>query len=165
MSLKSALVGGIVMLGVVSVSTAGARAAEPPANKTMEKNVVGNADRVEAHIKELHDKLKITSEEEAKWKDVADAMRKTAKEVHEKLADRTEKEKTAPLTAVDELKHYEALQQVPYDGAKRLVDPFEDLYQSMSAEQKKAADALFAQPHEAARAVGASGHRHMSKAD
>jgi hypothetical protein len=165
MSLKSALVGGIVVVGMLSLP---AMAAEQPATSkmpSMEKNAVDNAGRVEAQIKELHDKLRITSDQESKWKDVADAMRKTSKEVRDKLSERAEKDKTAAVTAVDELKYYEALQQVQYDGAKRLIDPFEDLYKSMSAEQKKDADALFAQPHEASKAVGASGHHRMSKAD
>ncbi len=164
MSLKSALIGGIAVVGMLSLP---AMAASPsPASKMpeMAKDAVDNTARVEAHIKELHDKLKITSAQESKWKDVADAMRKTSKEVREKLTDRAEKDKTAAVTAVDELKYYEALQQVQYDGAKRLLDPFEDLYKDMSDAQKKDADALFAQRHETAMAVGASARRSMSKA-
>jgi hypothetical protein len=161
MSVKSALIGGIAIVGMLSLPVVAAEPSPTSKMPPMEKNAVDNAGRVEAHIKELHDKLKITSEQESKWKDVADAMRKTSKEVHDKLIDRAEKDKTVAVTAVDQLKYYEALQQVQYEGAKRLIDPFEDLYKSMSAEQKKDADELFAQPHATSRAVGASGRHHM----
>jgi Spy/CpxP family protein refolding chaperone len=160
MSLKSALVAGIAVIGLGLPAIAFAADASASKVPAMEKNAVDNAARIDNHIKELHDKLKITSEQESKWKDVADAMRKTAKEVRDKLSDRDEKDKTSTVTAVDQLKAYAAIQEAQYDGAKRLIDPFEDLYKVMSPEQKKDADELFAQPRETSKAVGASGgHR------
>jgi len=117
-------------------------------------------DRVAAQVQELHDKLKITPAQEKLWEEVADAMQDTAKEVRTKLAERSEKGTSERLTAVEELRAYTNLQQVQYDGARRLMSPFEKLYDSMSADQKKNADEVFEHPHEEAEATGGGGEHH-----
>ena len=115
-----------IMSTVLSVHAPSAYAADKKAEPPdQEQRAIDNAapTRVDAQIKELHDKLHITPAEENLWKDVAEAMRDTAKEVRTKLSEREEKEKAAPATAVGELRAYRDLQQVQYDGVKRLLDP------------------------------------------
>jgi hypothetical protein len=103
-------------------------------------------DRVEARIQELHDKLHVTGDQESNWKDVAEAMRRTAHEYRETVEKQADKAKTGPLTAVDELRDSEQLAQAHVDGIKRIRDPFETLYKTMGPDQQKNADELFAEP-------------------
>jgi hypothetical protein len=132
-----------------------------------EDRVVANADpqRVEKQISDLRTKLAITADQDGKWKDVADAMRTTAKEVRDKLGEHNDKDKDAgkDMTAVDELKSYQELQQIQYEGAKRLVGPFEKLYAALSDDQKQTADALFSSGREAAKASGGTAVRSKEK--
>lgn len=156
MPFKKTLVAGAAMLsGLMLMPVSNAIAAELPAQS---QQAVNNAQesRVDAQIKELHDKLHITPAQEDKWKEVAESMQDTAKEVRSKLTNRAEKVKTSSLTAVDELRAYQDLQQVQYDGVKRLVGPFEKLYATMTPPQQKNADAIFEQAPEQAKATGAS---------
>jgi len=114
-----------------------------------------NANNVEARIADLHKRLQITADQEAKWKQVADVMRQNAQEVEAAIKDRAQNMKT--MTAVDDLKSYEKIAAVHEDGMKRLIPAFQALYDSMSDAQKKNADSVFrAQQRRAARATGAT---------
>jgi len=96
---------------------------------------------VEQRIKSLHDELKITAAEEPKWKAVADAMRDNAQAVGALISERAKKGKG--MSAVDNLKSYEAIAQAHLDGIQKLLPAFEALYADMPAAQKKAADTVF----------------------
>jgi protein CpxP len=102
-----------------------------------------HADRVEGRITELHTKLHITSEQEPKWTTFAQAMRDNAKRMDDVLAKRSQDLKA--MTAVDDLRSYRDMTEVHYDNLKKLVSAFEPLYDSLTADQKKAADTMFAQ--------------------
>jgi protein CpxP len=121
--------------------------------------------RVEARIQELHDKLHITTDPESKWKDVGDAMRKTAKEYRDVIDKQAEKAKGGPVNAVDHLRDSEQVAQAHVDGIKRITDPFEDLYKSMTPDQQKNADAVFEDPstQRSASAAGSSKSSSASK--
>jgi hypothetical protein len=137
----------------------------PMTKESPEQHALDRAspEKVEARIKELHDKLGVTADQEGKWKDVADAMRETAKDVRAKVTERTEKAADKPVTAVDELKTYAEMAEAHYDGAKRIIGPFEKLYDAMTPEQKKDADELFAHPHMRADAGGMGAHHHVRR--
>jgi hypothetical protein len=96
---------------------------------------------VETRIKSLHDQLKITAAEEPKWNAVADAMRDNAQAVGTLISARAKKEKG--MSAVDNLKSYEAIAQAHLDGIQELLPAFEALYADMPAAQKKLADTVF----------------------
>lgn len=96
---------------------------------------------VEARIKSLHNELKITAAEEPKWKAVADAMRDNAQAVGALISERAKKAKS--MSAVDNLKSYEAIAQAHLDGIQKLLPAFEALYADMPAAQKKIADTVF----------------------
>jgi hypothetical protein len=98
-------------------------------------------DHAEVRIKELHDKLHITSDQEASFGKLADVMRDNAKQMSGAIEKREAAEKTA--TALDDLKAYQAIAEAHADGLKSLVPAFESLYSSLSDGQKKEADALF----------------------
>jgi periplasmic protein CpxP/Spy len=111
---------------------------------------------VEQRITSLHAALKITPAEDAKWNDVAQAMRENAANIDKVVADsRT----TAPqsMSAVDDLKMYQKFAQAHVDGLKNLISSFSSLYDAMPDAQKKIADQVFEASHHAASTRGQTG--------
>ena len=98
-------------------------------------------DRVEARIKSLHARLKITAAQEPAWGAVAQTMRDNAHAVAALVAKRTQNLKT--MTAVDDLNSYQEIAQAHADGLKTLAAAFQTLYASLSDAQKKNADVIF----------------------
>ena len=96
--------------------------------------------RVEERIKALHEKLGITADQETKWTAVAKVMRKNEAELHALVEKR---HATENASAVDDLKSYQAIAEAHVRGIKKLIPVFEDLYNSMSEDQKKNADDVF----------------------
>ena len=97
--------------------------------------------RVEERIKDMHEKLKITAEQEALWGKVEQSMREDAKTMDVLTQARVDHAKD--MTAVDDLKSYGEITTAHADGIKKLTPVFADLYASMSDQQKKDADVLF----------------------
>jgi periplasmic protein CpxP/Spy len=102
-------------------------------------------DRTEVRINQLHADLKITPDQEAKWGDVAQAMRDEATQMDELIARRQAQQDM--MSAVDDLNNYAELAQAHADGVKKMSAVFAPLYNSMSDEQKKVADETF-HPHQ-----------------
>jgi hypothetical protein len=97
---------------------------------------------VETRIKTLHDKLKITSDQESKWNDVAQVMRDNESDISQQID--TRRQNAANMTAVDDLQSYANITQSHADGLKKLIPAFQALYNDMSDDQKKNADTVFA---------------------
>jgi LTXXQ motif family protein len=112
--------------------------ATAPAAKTKTRHTRGG---VEQHIAELHQKLKITPDQEAQWNQVADVMRQNAASVAAAIKDRAASAKT--MNAVDNLQSYEKIAEAHEQGIEKLIPPFQALYSSMSDAQKKNADTVF----------------------
>jgi len=129
--------------GVV-LAQAAPPAAPPPPPSAPSKPPSGRAreDAVETRIKDLHQKLKITPAQEAQWNAVAQVMRQNAHELDAVLNERAQK--LHAMNAVEDLRSYEKLADAHADGLKKLVPAFEALYNTMSEEQKKTADTVFA---------------------
>ena len=100
------------------------------------------AETVEQRITNLHTELKITPAEEAKWNNVAQAMRENAAAM-EKLSAAKTVQAPSSMTAVEDLKGYEKFAQAHVDGLKNLISSFETLYVTFPDSQKKAADEVF----------------------
>lgn len=98
-------------------------------------------DRVEARIKDMHAKLKITQAQEDQWTKVAQVMRDNAKSMDALTQARFEHAKT--MTAVDDLKSYAEITDAHADGIKRFTPVFATLYAAMPDAQKKNADGVF----------------------
>jgi putative NIF3 family GTP cyclohydrolase 1 type 2 len=98
-------------------------------------------DRVEARIKELQTKLKITPAQEELWNNVTLVMRDNAKKMEELINARSEAAST--MTAIDDLKSYGEIVEAHAEGIRNFIPAFEPLYASMSDAQKKRADTLF----------------------
>jgi len=97
---------------------------------------------VDQRIATLKTALKITTDQEAKWTTVSQAMRDSASQM-EKLVAAKRAIPPEKTTAVDDLMTYQEFTQVRLDGLKHLNAAFKALYDSMPAEQKKNADMVF----------------------
>lgn len=104
------------------------------------------AETVEQRITQLHSELKIAPDQESKWNSVAQAMRDNAANM-EKLVAAKRQQAPQSMTAVNDLKTYQEFAQAHVDGLKNLTSAFSSLYDSMSDQQKKNADQVFANFH------------------
>ncbi|HME43891.1 MAG TPA: Spy/CpxP family protein refolding chaperone [Syntrophorhabdales bacterium] len=102
---------------------------------------------VEERIKTLHTALNITPEQEELWNNVAQVMRDNSKTMEALIAARSAKAGTT--NAVEDFKSYGEITQAHADGIQKFIPVFEALYNNMSDAQKKNADTVFAQRHQA----------------
>lgn len=98
-------------------------------------------DRVEARIKDLHDAIDVTPNQESDWSDVAQAMRESEAGVSELI--RARHNNADNSNAIDDIKSYQAISQAHADGMSKFVDAFEPFYSELTPEQKEKADAFF----------------------
>jgi periplasmic protein CpxP/Spy len=130
-----------VLLAFIVLANASPSYAASPEPGLATAGTASKTDRVEARIKELYTKLKITPEQEEQWSKVTQVMRDNAKTMEALIKARSENEGT--MTAVEDLKSYGAIAEAHADGIKTFTPVFEPLYASMSDAQKKNADKLF----------------------
>lgn len=97
---------------------------------------------VEQRIAALHAALRITPDQDVKWKAVAQAMRENDIAM-EKLAAEAKATPAHAITAVADLNMYRKFAQAHVDGLKNLIDDFKILYVAMPDAQKKIADEVF----------------------
>lgn len=102
---------------------------------------VGHEERAELRIKDMHNKLKITQDQEEQWSKVAQVMRDSAKTMD--TLSQARADKSRETSAIDDLKSYGEITAAHADGIKKLTPVFSTLYSSMSDLQKKEADTLF----------------------
>ncbi len=95
---------------------------------------------IEARIKSLHSQLKIAPEQENNWNAVAQVMRHNQKAIHDLLQERRA---NTTMTAIQNLESYQRVSTEHAAGIQRLIPVFTALYNSMSDQQKKTADAVF----------------------
>ena len=121
-----------------------AQAASAPAATTRMQAAASKAstvEPVEARIKDLHARLKITPAQEDLWNNATQVMRENAKTMDALRKARSEKAQT--MTAVEDFKSYGEITEAHADGIKKFVPVFSALYDSMSDAQKKNADTIF----------------------
>lgn len=138
----AALLGAIALGGPTYAASSGVvatNAATPVATGSPAQ--IAPLDRVEKRISDLHSKLRITPAQEPQWTAVAQAMRDNAKSMDALIKERSANSKT--MTALDNLRSYEKLADAHEDGLKKLIPAFQALYDTMSDDQKKSADAAF----------------------
>ncbi|HEU0215862.1 MAG TPA: Spy/CpxP family protein refolding chaperone [Stellaceae bacterium] len=103
---------------------------------------------IEQRITQLHTELKISSDQESKWNSVAQAMRDNAANL-DKLVAQNRQAAAANKTAIDDLEANQQFVQAHLDGLKNFTSSFKTLYDSMSDQQKKNADQVFARMNRA----------------
>jgi periplasmic protein CpxP/Spy len=97
-------------------------------------------DPIAARIKYLHDRLRITPDQEPLWDTVAQVIRNNAQDTTPLLRERL-RAKTSG-SALDVLHSYEALGEAQLDSLNKFIAAFDSLYVSLSESQKKIADAI-----------------------
>ena len=140
------LMGATMLAGPVSPAYAQAPPVLPvpsagmPANSAAAAVTETKVETVEQRIATLHAALKITPDQDVKWKAVAQAMRENAAAMEKLIA-----EANVPrgMSAVDDLVMYRKFAQAHVDGLKNLIDDFKLLYAAMPAAQKKIVDDVF----------------------
>jgi len=123
-------------LGPASAQTTGSGKPPAAAAATSDKS-----ETVDQRIDALKTALKITPDQESKWKGVAQAMRDNASMMDKLVQDK--RAKAANMTAVQDLETYQDFTKAHLDGLKHLTSAFQSLYDSMPADQKKNADQVF----------------------
>lgn len=125
---------------LAQAASAEATAAPAPQESTGTAPAAVDA-RVEARIKAMHKKLHITAAQDTQWDAVAQVMRDNARAIGELRAQTADKTKS--LTAIDHLNSFAALTDAQAAGIHKFIPAFQALYDTMSPEQKKLADAMF----------------------
>jgi hypothetical protein len=97
--------------------------------------------RVDRRIAELHERLHITAAEEPQWRQFADAMRNNVRQMAQVLAEREQKFRS--MNAVEDMQSYAAITEQHAKNMERLVPAFQNLYNSLTDQQKRTADQLW----------------------
>jgi Spy/CpxP family protein refolding chaperone len=105
----------------------------------------GPGQHIDGRIAFLKAELKITGDEAAQWNAVADAMRANSQAMG-KLFEEARANRDKPLTAPERLDWRQRFAEARAQAAERFAAAFKPLYDRMSDDQRKAADALL-QPH------------------
>ncbi len=147
--LSSAAIAALLTLPVAaSAQSSQAPTAAPPAaaaaaSPMSSHTVPGNSaeQRVEAHIKELHSQLRITSAEQAQWDQFANVMRENARDMDQAFAQRMQQYPT--MNALQNMQSYELISEAHAQHLQKLVPAFENLYNAMTQPQKQLTDQVF----------------------
>lgn len=99
------------------------------------------AAQVETRIQNLHDKLKVTPEQENQWNDVAQAMRDSESNTRQLIMDRHQNAKA--MNAIQDLESYQKIAQAHADGLSKVINAFQSFYDNLSPDQQKNADDVF----------------------
>ncbi|MCK6454198.1 MAG: Spy/CpxP family protein refolding chaperone [Alphaproteobacteria bacterium] len=100
-----------------------------------------NPERLEARVAELEKKLRITPQQKPQWDNVVAAMRANADAIEDVIQHR--RQNAGRMSALEDMRSYQALSEKHAEGMETLVAAFEPLYQGLSPEQKKVADEEF----------------------
>ncbi len=111
------------------------------------------AAKIETRIARLHKALRITPAQEPLWQNFAAVMRQNVVELDGVYAKR--ESQYGAMNAVQDLQSYAAVQEANARNVQMLLPPFQALYDSLSPEQKTAADATF--EHTTSKALQKSG--------
>ena len=144
----AALLGAIAIPALTLPATAFEQNASPaPASqgasssaKIPELSKTGS-ERVEQHIKELHDQLHITAVEEPSWAQFAQVMRDNAAQMEQALTQRGRN--LAGMNATETMQSYAQLAQLHATNMQKLASTFQALYSAFPSSQKQIADTVF----------------------
>lgn len=101
---------------------------------------------IEGRIAFLKAELKLTAEQQPLFDKLADEMRTSAKTMQERHGEHQQASGTAgaPLSALEKLERRSVMMKEMTAAQDRYLAAFRPLYQSLSDDQKKSADELFA---------------------
>lgn len=152
-NLNVSKIAAVVMLGGLTFSVTACATGHVVDNTPVASQQYASSSRVEARIKALHDKLKVTAAQEDQWEAVADVIRSNEGDIHELVEARHANEHA---TAVEDLKSYKEIADAHAAGLARLIPAFEGLYNAMPPAQQANADEVFS------KYEGHEGRHHMA---
>ncbi|MGI4940719.1 MAG: Spy/CpxP family protein refolding chaperone [Janthinobacterium lividum] len=118
-----------------------ARTAQSPASPATAALQTAPKGDLDQRVRRLHSQLGITPEQEELWRPVATAMVDSASGVGDAMQARFNKPQ--PMSAIDDIRTYQAVANAHAKGLMQLADAFAPLYAAMPPAQQKAADKLF----------------------
>jgi len=121
--------------------------AQPSQAQTQRQTGHGMADRVEKRIADLHARLHITAAQQPQWEQFAQVMRDNAHQMRDVVSDRAAK--MHAMNAAENMQSYAQLAEQHAQDLRKLAGAFQAVYESLSDEQKRAADEIFR--HDAVR--------------
>jgi LTXXQ motif family protein len=101
-------------------------------------------DPLEARIKYLHNRLRVTPAQEPLWADLAQVMRENEKSMASVLKERFQGARSG--NAIDALGADEKVGEAQLEALKKFTAAFQALYEGLTPDQKKIADVIFRQP-------------------
>jgi hypothetical protein len=135
------------------VAAQGPGAGTPPGSKSPGAKAkpapAGPRDEVEQEITQLRDRLHITPAQQQQFDAFAEILRQNAQAL-----DALMHEKNPKANAVEDMRFYLQFTEAQAEGLKRLLPAFQALYDSLTDQQKRAADSVMgnaAQPGEPPR--------------
>jgi protein CpxP len=128
-----------------AASAPAAPASAAPAAKTRAQNAANGAalaeSRVDERITQMHQRLKITPEQQQGWDAFAQVMRDNVSATSEAYQKR--QASIATMSAPENMQNFAQIEQARAQGVQNLAAAFQTLYGTLSDEQKKTADAMF----------------------
>lgn len=123
--------------------------AETPAPSTQKADTnadasaapASRAETVEQRIADMRETLHITPAQQSEWDRFAQVMRDNAKAMDATV--KASASKAATMNALDNMHTYERITEQHAQGVRKLTTAFGTLYNSLSSEQKSAADEMF----------------------
>lgn len=97
--------------------------------------------RVDQRITRMHQQLKITPAQETAWNAFAEVMRSNVTSTDDAYKKRSAS--LATMTAPDNMANFAQIEQARAQGVESLATSFQTLYNTLSDDQKKTADAMF----------------------
>ena len=95
----------------------------------------------ERRITDIYARLHITQDQNQQWEQFAQVMRDNAKEIDQSYQQRAQK--LASMSAIDNMQSYAQIEQQRAQDMQKLVPAFQTVYNSLTDQQKKAADDMF----------------------
>jgi protein CpxP len=149
MSVYSPLFAATLLAAVVGVAPAPAEAQpasdqQPRIEQRTERPSPGRF--IEGRLAFLRTELKLTEAQQPLFEKLADEMRASAKAMEARHAVRHQKGKARakPVSAVEKMERRNAMMKQASAAGDRFLEAFKPFYASLSDEQKKTADLLFA---------------------
>jgi protein CpxP len=97
--------------------------------------------RVNERIAQMHQRLKITPAQQAAWDAFTQVMRDNVTSTEQAYKER--RDGIATMSAPDNMRNFAQIEQARAQGIQNLATSFQTLYDAMSDDQKKTADAMF----------------------
>jgi chromosome segregation ATPase len=146
MSISKSLSAAALAVAIVASVPMAQSALAQPGPGAAEHQKRPRASHIEGRLAFLKTELKITDAQMPQWNAFADVLRQSDKARRDRFEAMRGK-RGQETTALERLEQRERASETRAQELKQYVGAFRPLYQSLSDEQKKTADELFARPH------------------